>query len=377
MHATTLPIIRRMADAFNTTASGGALVERTGLGRAPTAFRIWKAGTNALDGGSSVVFSERSAKMLIAEQASRGRLYSFDFDHRSIMSDAPPEAAMAAGWHALDVRPSANGPELWAVSCAWTEEARAGLESSPPTWKYFSPCYEVDPKTREVTSYVNCALTNNPLTHGIPALASTVAAGPLVRARQRVLALVTRSRKVKTASGVTQPLAKKKATPEECITALRVVANPGSSNDARGKALGMLADHFEPAVAALESSPDEQSSATASVVPKLAAARAKVAALVGRAAVKVAASRVGPVQIGRLQRRRVDTSGLVIEMIRRAGRNSLSAFGKPEQSTLEAAAVTARITADAESPGVIEMIERIGEQTLRAIRQTSSTKGST
>ena len=179
-------------------AAGRALVERPGPGKAPTAFRVWAHGPNTCD-GMTVDFSERSAEKLLAEQTSRGRLYSFDFDHRSMLSDVSSEAAKAAGWHVLDVREHDGKPELWAMSCDWTEEARAGLEATTPEWKYFSPCFETDPKTREVTSYVNCALTNNPLTHGIPALASAmkrpVDSRRLSVSRLSVRALVHRSRR--------------------------------------------------------------------------------------------------------------------------------------------------------------------------------------
>lgn len=155
-------------------AAGRPLVERSAPGKAPTAFRIWAFGANACD-GKTVVFSERSAEMLLAEQAARGRLYSFDFDHRSMMQDVSPNAGKSAGWHALEVREHEGKPELWAAGpCDWTAEARTGLEADPPEWRYFSPCYGTDPKTREVVSYVGCALTNNPLTHGIPALASSI-----------------------------------------------------------------------------------------------------------------------------------------------------------------------------------------------------------
>lgn len=178
-------------------AAGRPLVERVAAGRAPSAFRIWAYGPNACD-GKPVVFSERSAAALVAEQRDRGRLYSFDFDHRSIMPDVSPTAAKAAGWHAIEVREHEGKPELWASACAWTEEARAGLESDPPEWRYYSPAFEVDPKTREVISYVNCALTNNPLTHGIPALASSMRApspGQLSLARARIRVLHLRSRR--------------------------------------------------------------------------------------------------------------------------------------------------------------------------------------
>ena len=154
-------------------AAGRPLVERPGPGKAPTAFRIWAYGTNECD-GKPVVFTERAAEALIAEQTARGRLYSFDYDHRSLIPDVSPEAGKAAGWHVLEVREYDGKPELWASQCDWTAEARAGVESTPPEWKYFSPCFEVHSETREVVSYINTALTNNPLTHGLPALASAV-----------------------------------------------------------------------------------------------------------------------------------------------------------------------------------------------------------
>lgn len=172
-------------------AAGRPLVERPSPGKAPTAFRIWAYGPNECD-GKTVVFSERSAAALVAEQRARGRIYSFDFDHRSMMPDAPPAAAKASGWHTLEVREHGSKPELWATSCDWTTEARAGLEADPPEWRYFSPCYEVDPTSREVLSYVGCALTNNPLTHGIPALASAVAPSRVAIGRIKLSRLAVR-----------------------------------------------------------------------------------------------------------------------------------------------------------------------------------------
>lgn len=113
------------------------------------------------------------------------------------MADASPEAGKSAGWHRLEVRSHDGAPELWAASCEWTDVARAGLEADPPEWRYFSPCYDVD-KSREVTSYVNCALTNNPLTHGIPALSSAVEAprprDPMAMPRARLGLLTVRSK---------------------------------------------------------------------------------------------------------------------------------------------------------------------------------------
>jgi phage I-like protein len=155
-------------------SADGALVERPAPGAAPTAFRIWAAGKNECDGGS-IEFSEASAKALVEEQAARGRLYSIDFDHLSLMPDRPAESGRAAGWHSLEVRRDAAGaPELWAINVDWCADARAGLEEKPPRWRYFSPAFRTN-KDGEVTSYINLALCINPLTHQLPSLASSTA----------------------------------------------------------------------------------------------------------------------------------------------------------------------------------------------------------
>jgi hypothetical protein len=133
----------------------------------PVAFRIWRAGSNPTDKGDTV-FTSRSAKRLLEEQETRGNLYSIDFDHASLDPHAPPEARRAAGFHKLAVR---NG-ELWAVDVEWTDVARAGLAKDPPEFRYFSPAYDVDKKSAEVVAYLNTALTNNPATWNVTALAN-------------------------------------------------------------------------------------------------------------------------------------------------------------------------------------------------------------
>lgn len=147
---------------------GGALVE----GKPPTAFRIWAYGENPTDKGVHV-FSETSAELLEAAQALRGNLYSVDVDHLSLSETAPPASRKAVGWHRLEVRKDADGnPELWATDCKWTDEVRDGLAKDPPEWRYFSPAYDVDPETGEIVRYLNTALTNNPATWNVTALAS-------------------------------------------------------------------------------------------------------------------------------------------------------------------------------------------------------------
>lgn len=147
------------------------LVERAAPGLAPTAFRIWAFGENPCDDGS-VFFTDASAIALLDEQTARARVYSIDFDHLSLTANRPAESGRAAGWHTIDVRDDANGnPELWAVNVEWCADAKAGLEETPPRWRFFSPAFLTNDEG-EITSYVNLALCINPLTHGLPSLAA-------------------------------------------------------------------------------------------------------------------------------------------------------------------------------------------------------------
>ncbi len=144
-------------------------VERDAMG-IPVAFRIWRAGANTFDGGE-LFFTQDSADALMTEQASRARPYSIDFDHLSLSENRPAEAGRASGYHTIEVR---NG-ELWAANVEWCADVREGLAEKPPRWRYFSPAFKHS-EDYEVTSYINLALCINPLTHGIPLLASHKAA---------------------------------------------------------------------------------------------------------------------------------------------------------------------------------------------------------
>lgn len=157
---------RRDARAF-------ATVERAEENGPPTAFLIWKDGMNVTDHGPTV-FSKRSAKLLLEEQELRGNRYSMDVNHLSLNPDAPIANQRAVGFFSLEVRDGG----LWAVDCEWTDTVVAGLTKKPPEWKYFSPAYDVDKETDEVVSFLNCALTNNPATHHVTALATRGAGIP-------------------------------------------------------------------------------------------------------------------------------------------------------------------------------------------------------
>jgi hypothetical protein len=139
-------------------------VERPAPGAAPTAFRIWRAGENMSDYGPAF-FTPRSAQLLLDDQDARGNIYSFDFDHLSLKSDRPAEAGRAAGWHLLETRIDEDGqPELWASAIEWCADVKAGLEETPPRWRFYSPAFDTDQSTQEIVGYINCAVCINPAT---------------------------------------------------------------------------------------------------------------------------------------------------------------------------------------------------------------------
>lgn len=153
-------------------------VERADPAGPPTAFRIWKAGLNVTDHGPTV-FSERSAKLLLEQQTTRGNRFPIDVDHLSLDKEAPLESRRAVGWFAIDVRDG----ELWAVDVEWTDTVRGGLTKEPPEWRYHSPAYDQDAETGEVVGLLNLAITNVPATHYVTALASRESSNALASRR--------------------------------------------------------------------------------------------------------------------------------------------------------------------------------------------------
>lgn len=143
--------------AISLEATDATLVERPGPGLAPTAFRIWAAGENTSDDGPTL-FTPKSADLLLAEQAARGRLYPSDFDHLSLVSNRPAEAGRASGYHRLEVRTGPMGPELWAVDIEWCADVKAGLEEQPPTLEILLPRVQAGRRRRGVFVHQLCSL---------------------------------------------------------------------------------------------------------------------------------------------------------------------------------------------------------------------------
>ena len=134
----------------------------------PISFCIWKSGNNETDHGPTI-FSEMSAQLLLEEQEKRGNRYSIDIDHASLDPMAPITNHEAVGWFSIDVIEG----DLWAVEIEWVNPTIVdGLKRG--AWKYFSPAYCVN-DLGEVVSLINCALTANPATWNVTALASKTA----------------------------------------------------------------------------------------------------------------------------------------------------------------------------------------------------------
>jgi hypothetical protein len=157
--------------AIRVAASASIALSDSGVERGPdglpVAFRMWRAGDNATAKGTHR-FTQRSAELLAAEQQRQGRPFSFDVDHMSLSDKAPPDARIAVGWFQVEVRDG----DLWVTSIEWGDLMKAGLRKDPPEWRFFSPAYQVEQETQEIVSLINCAITNNPATFAIPALAS-------------------------------------------------------------------------------------------------------------------------------------------------------------------------------------------------------------
>ncbi len=87
-----------------------------------------------------------------------------DFEHKSLDPAAPPEQMRAAGWGRLELRDDG----IWLSGVRWTEEAENYLRSGQ--FRYISPAFLADEKTRAITEILNVALTNLPATDELPAL---------------------------------------------------------------------------------------------------------------------------------------------------------------------------------------------------------------
>lgn len=114
------------------------------------------------------IFDAEAAMCVMAAYQDQGNELFFDYDHRSLSDDGPPDSGKAAGWFALELR----GDGLYAVNIRWTPAASAGLSAGE--WRYFSPAFLVD-DNRRICALINIALTNNPATKNMTPLVAASA----------------------------------------------------------------------------------------------------------------------------------------------------------------------------------------------------------
>ncbi len=131
----------------------------------PTEFRIWSKGWVDTSKGR-FLFDDAAAKAVMADYARHGNELPLDYAHAMVAgaSGDPAQTGRAAGWMRLELREG----ELWATEVRWTSAASAAIAAKE--WRYFSPAFLHDPKTRRIERLVNVALTNLPATYGMTPL---------------------------------------------------------------------------------------------------------------------------------------------------------------------------------------------------------------
>lgn len=148
--------------------------ESTPLGKTAASgrFRIFAEGKIKTDYGLSVM-TPKAGREIIKKFRERGNDMMIDLRHFSISPTATAKQSEALGWircpNGLEY---VDGDGLYATGVQWDPEIKAGLECTPPKWKYFSPYYDQDKKTKVITELLNVALTNMPATHGLNRLAA-------------------------------------------------------------------------------------------------------------------------------------------------------------------------------------------------------------
>lgn len=150
----------------------------------PTEFRIWAYGQVRTSKGDALL-TRAAARKILADRAQQDADVMIDWEHEAL-DEGITGPRVAAGWCNLEAR--ADG--LWAVNVRWTPKAAEVLSTAE--YRYFSPAYFVDKRTREITALINIALTNIPATKNIRPL---VAAGRMTK--PNAATTVTRNAKMK------------------------------------------------------------------------------------------------------------------------------------------------------------------------------------
>lgn len=143
-------------------------------GKAPSGFRIFRAGLNTSTKGD-YSFTEASQSKCMAYQAKRGMPTVIDYEHASryaTFAADPQKAGRAAGRCKLECK---NG-ELWATGVKWTKAATEAIESGEQD--LFSPVFAYDRETMEIGECTSIGLTATPALDNLEPLAAKDGAEP-------------------------------------------------------------------------------------------------------------------------------------------------------------------------------------------------------
>lgn len=200
--------------------------------KAPTEFRLLRAGVNATDKGD-FLFDEDAAAAVMACWREKGVELMADWEHQS-MCQPPVEAPASATWV-----PEVRNGELWATSVKWTLRAKQRIEAKE--YRYFSPAFLHDPKTGRVQRLINFALTNNPAMHQLePLVAASAATDTAGENMEEIKALQAKLAAAQQENEALNAKLSAAATAQTQLTALRstVHAVTGKGDDA--EAIGVL-----------------------------------------------------------------------------------------------------------------------------------------
>lgn len=143
-----------------------------GANAASGRFRVFREGVTKTDFGTSVMNAKIGAAVIKAFE-DRGNDMPIDLSHGMLAEKPTLEQSAAYGWIPCPGGMEyVDGDGLYVRGVQWDPQVKAGLQRTPPRWKYFSPTYDVDPKTRAVLALTNIALTNLPATHNLNRLAA-------------------------------------------------------------------------------------------------------------------------------------------------------------------------------------------------------------
>lgn len=131
-------------------------------GKAPDEFMIFKFGEIEIEDSKPVLFDKEAAKAVLSHFNTFNHDMVIDYEHQTLGENKAP----AAGW-CTDLTIRDDG--LYA-KVKWTDEAAGYLKAGE--YRYFSPVFYYDKKSRRINKLYNLALTNQPRMKDIQALAA-------------------------------------------------------------------------------------------------------------------------------------------------------------------------------------------------------------